>query len=306
MQNTSRLLMIRPVNFGYNAETAINNAFQVKGDEAGIQHKAVAEFDAFVKLLRANGVVVDVVEDSPLPSTPDSIFPNNWISFHENNQVLLYPMFAENRRAERKETVIEELRKKYNFQTPVDLSGYEKEHLFLEGTGSMVLDRENRICYACLSPRTSIELINEFCRTMNYTPVIFEAFDQQGLSIYHTNVLMCVADQFAVICLDCIKDPEEQLMVADMIRGSGKELIEISPAQLKRFAGNMLQVMNTSGEKLLVMSDQAYYSLGQRQVERLKSYNRILHSPLPTIESNGGGSARCMMAENFLEPRQLH
>ena len=303
MQNTSQLLMIRPVRFGFNAETAVNNAFQVNQEDPATQEKALAEFDNFVELLRKNGITVDVVNDTENPATPDSIFPNNWISFHEPDQVVLYPMFAHNRRAERKGTVLDAIREKYEFGTPVDLTTLENENEFLEGTGSMVLDREARICYACLSPRTSEEALDEFCRIMNYVPIVFEAVDQQGTEIYHTNVLMCVADRYVVICLDSIRDPEERLLVLDAITGSGKELIEISPAQMKRFAGNMLQLVNSSGEKLLVMSDQAYASLGQKQLEKLHSYNRILHSSLNTIETNGGGSARCMMAENFLRPR---
>ncbi|RYY62730.1 MAG: amidinotransferase [Chitinophagaceae bacterium] len=302
MQNTSQLLMIRPVNFGYNAETAVNNAFQVNAGDPATQSKALEEFDHFVELLRHNGITVDVVNDTPEPFTPDSIFPNNWISFHGPDQVVLYPMFADNRRAERKQTVLDALRAKYEFATPVDLTPLENENEFLEGTGSMVLDRDAKICYACLSPRTSEEALDEFCRKMDYIPIVFEAVDQQGTEIYHTNVLMCVAAEYVVICLDSIRDPEERLLVSDAITGSGKELIEISPAQMKRFAGNMLQLVSNTGEKLLVMSDQAYASLGGKQLEKLRSYNRILHASLNTIETNGGGSARCMMAENFLRP----
>ena len=302
MQNTSQLLMIRPVNFGFNAETAVNNAFQVNAGDPATQEKALDEFDRFVTLLRSNGITVDVVNDTPDPFTPDSIFPNNWISFHSPDQVVLYPMFATNRRAERKQSVLDLIREKYVFSTPVDLTGLENENEFLEGTGSMVLDRDARICYACLSPRTSEEALDEFCSRMGYVPIVFEAVDQQGTEIYHTNVLMCVAEEYVVICLDSIRDPEERLLVSDAITGSGKELIEISPAQMKRFAGNMLQVVSRSGEKLLVMSDQAFASLGQKQLAKLQGYNRILHSSLTTIETNGGGSARCMMAENFLRP----
>lgn len=303
MQNTSHLLMIRPVNFSYNEQTAINNAFQVEGNDPATQQLAIAEFDAFAELLRANGVTVEVINDSPEPFTPDSIFPNNWISFHENNEVVTYPMFAPNRRAERKQHVLDQLKSRYVFGTVTDLSHYEDEQMFLEGTGSMVLDRDSRICYACVSPRTDELVLHEFCRIMNYVPVSFEATDSTGLDIYHTNVLMCVAEEYVVICLDYIRDAEERLMVTDVINGSGKALIEISPAQLKRFAGNMLQVKNAEGEKLLVMSSQAYSSLGARQLEKLRAYNRIIHSPLTTIESNGGGSARCMMAEIFLDPQ---
>ncbi|RYY53848.1 MAG: amidinotransferase [Chitinophagaceae bacterium] len=302
MQNTSQLLMIRPVNFGYNAETAVNNAFQVETADPGTQQKAVSEFDRFVTLLRENGITVDVVSDTAEPFTPDSIFPNNWISFHGPDTVVLYPMFAENRRAERKQTVLDALKAKYRFAEPIDLTALEQQYEFLEGTGSMVLDRDSKIAYACLSPRTSEEALMDFCAKLDYVPIVFEAVDQRGQEIYHTNVLMCVADRYVVICLDSIRDPGERTMVSDAITGSGKELIEISPAQLKRFAGNMLQLVNKDGEKLLVMSDQAFASLGQKQLDKLRSYNRILHSSLDTIETNGGGSARCMMAENFLTP----
>lgn len=302
MQNTSRLIMIRPVNFGYNAETAVNNAFQVETADPASQQKALEEFDRFVELLRANGITVDVINDTPEPFTPDSIFPNNWISFHEPDKIVLYPMFAENRRAERKESVLSFIREKYRVDETIDLSALEQQYEFLEGTGSMVLDRDARIAYACLSPRTDEEALMDFCGRMDYVPIVFEAVDQRGQEIYHTNVLMCVADRYVVICLDSIPDAGDRTMVSDAITGSGKELVEISPAQLKRFAGNMLQLVNADGEKILVMSDQAYSSLGQKQLEKLRGFNRIIHSSLETIETNGGGSARCMMAENFLSP----
>lgn len=302
MQTTSHILMIRPVSFVYNEETAVNNAFQSASEEttANVQQKALQEFDDFVALLRSNGVDVTVVEDTPVPHTPDSIFPNNWVSFHSNGTVLLYPMFAVNRRAERKPHVLDKIKQQFAITEMIDLSGFESENIFLEGTGSMVLDRDNRIAYACLSPRTDEKVLNEFCRRMQYSAVLFEATDGNGQAIYHTNVMMCVADRYIVICLESIASPEEQQRVTDAIASTGKTIIPITLKQMNHFAGNMLQVENNKGEKLLVMSTQAFESLTEDQVNTLSSFNRILHSSLTTIESNGGGSARCMMAEVHL------
>ena len=305
MQTTSHILMIRPVNFGYNAETAVNNAFQVQSNESNIQQKARQEFDDFVTLLQENGVDVTVVEDTLTPHTPDSIFPNNWISFHSDGTILLYPMFAVNRRAERKEHVLHRIKEKFVVNKKVDLSNYEVKNEFLEGTGSMVLDREKRIAYACISPRTDERVLADFCSRMNYTPVVFNATDGNGYAIYHTNVLMCVADQYVVICLESVSDPIQSKLVAETIIDSQKKIIPITLHQMDHFAGNMLQVENNVGEKLLVMSTQAFESLTDGQVEELRPYNRIIHSPLTTIETNGGGSARCMMAEVYL-PLQMN
>ncbi len=292
--------MIRPVNFGFNAETAVNNAFQVAGYDDAAHEKAAREFDRFVEALRSNGVQVTVVEDTPQPHTPDSVFPNNWISFHHDGTVILYPMFAENRRQERKPHVLEQLAGKFAITHTIDLTRYEREQRFLEGTGSMVLDRDHRIAYACLSPRTSKEVLEAFCQTMNYRPVIFTATDSKGRPIYHTNVMMCVADRYVVICLDSIAAKNERENVIAVIKETGKDVVPITMEQMNRFAGNMLQVHNQQGEKLLVMSSQAYGALTPEQVRQLESYNRIVHAPLDTIETNGGGSARCMMAEVFL------
>ena len=201
MQNTNKILMIRPVGFTYNAETAGNNLFQVAGNADNAQEKALKEFDAFVETLSKNDIDVTVINDTPEPHTPDSIFPNNWISFHENNTAILYPMYAENRRAERKQHVKDFISENFNKKNIIDLTAFEKENLFLEGTGSMVLDRENKIAYACISPRTNKKILNVFCDKMNYTACTFEANDENGNQIYHTNVMMCVADKFVVICL---------------------------------------------------------------------------------------------------------
>jgi hypothetical protein len=289
--------MIRPVRFGFNAETAVNNAFQVAGIDADTSTRAQQEFDGFVQLLRQQGVDITVVDDSPEPHTPDSVFPNNWVSFHEDGTVILYPMFAANRRLERKPAVLNAIRSKFNITGTVDLSGYEKENLFLEGTGSMVLDRDHKIAYACLSPRTDYFLLEEYCSKMGYTPVVFDAADQQGRPIYHTNVMMCVGKDFAVICMDAIAAEHEKQEVGNSILQSGKKIIPISFDQMNHFAGNMLQVSNQTGELLLVMSSQAYTALTASQIQELSTYNRIVHAPLTTIETNGGGSARCMMAE---------
>lgn len=296
--------MIRPVRFGFNAETAVNNAFQLNSSEEGTQEKALEEFDRFVALLRANGIDVTVVEDTVEPHTPDSIFPNNWVSFHEDGSLLLYPMFAENRRMERKEHVLDVISQKFNVKNKIDLSAYEQQHLFLEGTGSMVLDRDNKIAYACLSPRTDAQLLDRFCEQQGYLPVVFTAVDGNGQPIYHTNVMMCVADEYAVICTACIADEEERKKVTASLTRHGKEIIDISFEQVNHFAGNMLQVNNAEGKKFLVMSSQAYNHLRIQQILAIEHYNPILHSDIATIETNGGGSARCMMAEVFLPIKQ--
>ena len=292
--------MIRPVHFAFNLETAENNTFQIRNDAQDVQTEALREFDNLVLLLKKNDVDVLVVEDTPHPHTPDSIFPNNWVSFHQDGTIFLYPMFAPSRRAERKEHVLEKIYKRFRVTKKIDLSYYEKNNLYLEGTGSMVLDRENKIAFACLSPRTDEKVLDDFCKKMNYRPIVFTAVDRQGQPIYHTNVMMCVADGYVVICLECIPNPEEKEEVVEAIQKTGKEIIEISCEQLNKFAGNMLQVENNKGEKILVMSTQAYESLTEKQVQKLDSYNRIMHSPLSIIEANGGGSARCMMAEIHL------
>ena len=300
MQTTSHILMIRPVNFLFNRQTAINNAFQVESGDNEVQQKALKEFDEFVEKLQTKKIDVIVINDTPEPHTPDSIFPNNWISFHDDGTVVLYPMFAENRRLERKPNVIEHIQSKFAVSNKIDLSKYEEQKRFLEGTGSIVLDRNKRIAYACISPRTDEKIYREFCRMMNYEPVLFHAVDKNACAIYHTNVMMCVGDRFVVICLDCITDKTELTTVTQTINRSGKELIDISIYQMNHFAGNMLQVNNEEGKKYLVMSTQAYDILTSEQISKLENYNEIIHSSLNTIEKNGGGSARCMMAEVHL------
>jgi hypothetical protein len=299
LQTTSHVLMIRPVHFGYNTQTAVNNAFQ-SVEDLDAQDKALNEFDSFVTLLRQHSIDVTVVDDTPAPHTPDSIFPNNWVSFHDDGRVVLYPMYAANRRLERKPHVLEALRARFRLTTPIDLSEYEQQNRFLEGTGSMVLDRTHKIAYACLSQRTDAAVLEDFCRQLGYTPHTFNATDAKGYPIYHTNVMMCIADTYAVICLDSIADDTERQQTIKHLESTNKEIITITLDQMNHFAGNMLQISNAGGERFLVMSSQAYHSLTQAQIAQIEQRNPIIHASLDTIERNGGGSARCMIAEVFL------
>jgi hypothetical protein len=300
MQTTNHILMIRPVDFKFNEQTAGNNMFQIASSDSDVQTQALKEFDGFVDLLRKNDVDVTVVDDTLQPETPDSIFPNNWVSFHEDGSVYLYPMFSENRRLERRGDILDGLKENFEVNHISDLSFYEQQYAFLEGTGSMVLDRTNKIAYACLSVRTDEEVLNNFCMLTGYQAVPFQAVDGSNFPIYHTNVMMCIGDRFAVICMDSIRNPEEKLNVTISLKSSGKEIIEITLKQMNKFAGNMLQVANAAGESLLVMSEQAYLSLNAEQITALEQYSRIIYAPLYTIEKNGGGSARCMLAEIHL------
>ncbi|PWW30067.1 citrulline utilization hydrolase CtlX [Chryseobacterium sp. AG844] len=304
MQTTDTVLMIEPIAFGYNAETAKNNYFQVEQTGSDIQSKALAEFNTFVGKLREKGINVITIKDTLDPHTPDSIFPNNWVSFHKDGKVVLYPMFASNRRVERREDIIESI-KDQGFEVAEidDWSFSETQGHFLEGTGSMIFDHDNKIAYGSVSLRLDEKLFREFCTKYGFTPVVFHSFQTVGterLPIYHTNVMMCVADKFVVICLDCIDDELERGKVLEVIKGSGKEIIEISEEQMQQFAGNMLQVQNKEGKKFLVMSQTAYHSLTPEQVAAIEKYCEIIYSDLNTIEVNGGGSARCMLAEVFL------
>ncbi|HET8809307.1 MAG TPA: arginine deiminase-related protein [Flavobacteriaceae bacterium] len=310
-QITDTILMIRPVNFRMNEQTAVNNYFQKKLDDQNADVNALAqeEFDTFVKKLRNAGVKVVVVDDLKENNTPDSIFPNNWVSFHQNGKVALYPMFAENRRPERREDILETLEEKgFVIEEIVDYTSAEKEGVFLEGTGSLLLDRENRKAYCALSSRADEELLIEFCEDFEYMPVIFHAYqdvDGARKPIYHTNVMMCLAEDFAVICLDCIDDKKERKNVVKHLKHDEKEIIAITEKQMHEFAGNMLQVEGAFGKKYLVMSDAAHKSLDKTQLENIEKYCGILSSDLETIETLGGGSARCMMAEVFLPERSV-
>ncbi|MDN3546791.1 citrulline utilization hydrolase CtlX [Mucilaginibacter aquaedulcis] len=300
-QSTSNILMIRPVSFGFNEQTAASNAFQNRAaDQQSVQDKALAEFDGFVKILTDNGINVTVVDDTLHPHTPDSIFPNNWVSFHEDGGIFLYPMQAENRRLERREDIISKLEDSFKVGHIIDLSRFEHDHKFLEGTGSMVLDRENKIAYACLSPRTDKETLNLFCEQAGYQPISFEASDAQGKDIYHTNVLMCIGSHFAVICADSIPNPHEKVVVLESLRSTHKELVTITFDQMNRFAGNMLELKNKAGENLIIMSKNAYQVLNEDQRSVLEKYGKLIYADINNIETNGGGSARCMIAEVHL------
>ena len=303
-QTTDKVLMVRPCSFGFNEETAVNNAFQTRtgGD---VQAKALGEFDAYVALLRSYGVSVEVVDDTPSPRTPDSVFPNNWFSTHEGGTMVLYPMFAENRRKERKQTVIDRLLQKYNINNLIDLTPWEEKGLFLEGTGSMVLDRAARIAYACLSPRTSAEVLDEFCKALDFRPVTFHASDASGRPIYHTNVMMSVGTRNAVVCIDSVRDPKERKNLEEALEQCRKQLVPISFEQMNGFAGNMLELCSdgtgsiSKGKALQVMSLTALHCLTKEQRSMLSAEAEIVAPDIDVIETNGGGSARCMLAELF-------
>jgi hypothetical protein len=306
-QTTNSILMIRPVAFRMNEQTAVNNYYQKVLDgllPATVNAKAQEEFDTFVEKLRNAGVDVTVVDDTLDPDTPDSIFPNNWISFHQNAEVVLYPMFAENRRAERREDILDTLEEKgFQIKSINDYTEAEEDGYFLEGTGSLLLDRKNQKAYCALSPRADEELFIEFCEDYDLAPVIFEAFQTvngERKLIYHTNVIMTLGENFAVICADCIDDKKERKMVLNNLKEDGKEVIMITEDQVNNFAGNMLEVKGTDDKRYLVMSTSAFQSLTKKQITQVEKHAEILSSSLDTIEACGGGSARCMMAEIFL------
>lgn len=304
-QITHTFLMIEPVNFGFNQQTAVNNYFQQvdKSENSVIQQLALEEFNNMVNILRAKNINVLTIKDTLQPYTPDSIFPNNWVSFHEGGQVVLYPMFAENRRLERRDEIIQFVSSQQsNIKNIDDFSFWEEQNLFLEGTGSMIFDRVNRFAYAALSERTDKSVFMQFCKVFEFKPVFFTAFQsvvEKRLPIYHTNVMMSVAENFAVICLDSIDNSEERNLVVNTLQLTNKEIIEITEEQVKNFAGNMLQVENIEGSRFLVMSQTAFNSLNEDQIHRLRAYNELLVIPIPTIEKVGGGSVRCMLAEVF-------
>ncbi len=291
--------MVRPFRFAFNEETAQNNYFQQGGESGSVAVKALEEFDAFVNQLRAKDVDVTVVQDTPEPWTPDSIFPNNWFSSHFTGELVLYPMFAGNRRQERKQEVVDLLTRKMNHRKVVDLTHWEKKDEFLEGTGSMVLDRDKRIAYCCRSPRTSEKVLADFCARLNYDAIVFNATDKNANLIYHTNVMMSVGNQVAIICLESIKDKNERDKVVSRLTSTGKIIVDISLDQVARFAGNMLEVKSRNGHPIMVMSAAARNALTAAQETVISTYNTILSAPLTTIETNGGGSARCMLAEIF-------
>ncbi|MFZ0489811.1 MAG: arginine deiminase-related protein [Salegentibacter sp.] len=302
-QITDTILMVRPVAFRMNEQTAVNNYFQKNMQNPDLNLWAAKEFDDFVVKLRDAGVNVIVVDDISEDNTPDSIFPNNWVSFHEDGQIALYPMFAENRRKERRLQYFAELEKAgFRINDIVDYTAAEEDNVFLEGTGSLILDRHNQKAYCAISPRADEDLLIEFCEDFEFTPVIFNAYQSVGekrLPIYHTNVMMCLAEEFAVICLDTIDDKKERKNVINHLKQDKKEIISITQEQMHEFAGNMLQVQGKD-KKYLVMSERAHRSLNHDQISKIEKHCEILSSKIETIETCGGGSARCMMAEVFL------
>lgn len=304
-QITNTLLMIRPYHFRMNEETAVNNYYQQK-TTTQIDSTVLAqnEFDTFVAKLRAVGIQVIVVQDNNTHDTPDAIFPNNWISFHANGSIALYPMFAENRRLERSENILKAVEDNgFEIQSVVDYSSAEVEGVFLEGTGSMILDREHKLAFCALSPRSNESLFIEFCEDFEYTPVVFTAFqtvDNNRMEIYHTNVMMCIGANFAVVCLDAIDNLKERKSLIRFLKSSKKTIIPITEAQVKAFAGNMLEVKGFGKKSYTIMSTSAFNVLSENQKQSIQQHSEILHSAMPTIETCGGGSARCMMAEVFL------
>jgi len=294
--------MVRPANFGFNPETANNNAFQVNDTNleiTAIRKKAIEEFNVFVEKLRAVGVHITIIEDTVTPLKTDAVFPNNWISFHEDGLIVTYPMFSPNRRFERRQDIVNQLTQQFNFKNHIRLEKWEADEQFLEGTGSLILDRQNKIAYACISERTHPNLLDQYCDFMNFQKVLFRSVDKNGLPIYHTNVMMALGETFVVICLESIPDETEQAILKQYFRRTNKEIISITMDQVYAFAGNMLQVKNEQGDTYLIMSSQAYHSLTDTQIIQIEQHTSILHSDLNTIETYGGGSARCMMAEVF-------
>ena len=292
--------MIRPAAFGYNSQTAENNTFQHKPqmDQKVISQQALKEFDELVKKLRAEGVNVKVFEDTADPVKPDAIFPNNWVSFHDDGRIVTYPMYSPLRRLERRNDILIRIAEDFGFEEKVDLEDYEEESLFLEGTGSMVLDRTNKIAYACLSPRTNPEVLEKWCEAMDYRSFTFAAkFD--GQDIYHTNVMMAIGDGIALVCIDVVEESKREEF-HELLASTGHEIVMLSEAQVGSFAGNMLAIRNKKGEQLMVMSGAAFRSLLPDQISLIEKHARIVYSDVGTIESVGGGSVRCMIAENFL------
>ena len=298
--------MVRPTNFGFNPDTADNNPFQTNDNsltKSKIKAAAIQEFDRFVKKLEAVGIQVLVEQERADAVSTDSVFPNNWFSCHEEGLLVTYPMFSQARRTERHPKVIEFLNNQFQIKTHIKLEKWEKANQFLEGTGSMILDRHHKIVYACRSIRTNEELLDQFCYFMCYEKVLFDAVDSQNIPIYHTNVMMALGTTFVVICLDSIKNKAQRVLLMQSFEKTNKDIIDISLPQMSNFAGNMLQVKNNKGEDYLVMSSRAYESLSAQQIQQIKQHTQIVHSDLKVIETYGGGSARCMMAEVFL-PRK--
>lgn len=298
-QTTSSVFMVKPTNYGFNEQTAESNSFQNNIETNNISSLAISESQNYVKLLEDNGIDVVYVDDTPEPQTPDSVFPNNWFSTHENNTLVLYPMLAQNRRLERKTEFINTIKEKCNIKNVIDLTHWENENEFLEGTGSLVLDRQSKIAYACLSPRTSTKVLEDFCNQLGYNSVTFKAVDNNGKEIYHSNVMMAIFEDFSILCKDSIINEQERNSVIESLEKYGKKPIFISMDQMNKFAGNMLELKNNNNERIIIMSKTAYDSLSKDQISLIEQKCKILTPDINTIEKVGGGSARCMIAELY-------
>jgi len=300
-QAPSAVLMVRPKSFGFNPQTAETNAFQnnVTDDAESISAKAIAEFTIMVDLLRSNDIEVLVVEDTGQPQKPDAIFPNNWISFHHDGTVVLYPMLAENRRSERTNPVVDTVKRNYSVSKTIDLTLFETQNKFLEGTGSIVFDYVNKIAYASRSARTNEHVLRDVSNKLGFTSIVFDAVDELGREIYHTNVLMCIGTDFVVICLDAIQQEDDQEKLLESFSATGHKVIAISFEQMKLFAGNMMEVKSKSGESFVLLSQKAFHSLLPGQLDALSRFVEPIPVNIPTIETYGGGSVRCMVAGIF-------
>lgn len=300
-QTAHSIFMVRPAHFGFNEQTAASNVFQNLPDENhNLAEKAKIEFDTAVAQLRSAGVNIRVFDDDADIIRPDAVFPNNWISTHEDGTLVLYPMCTPNRRLERSAYIVSELETNFQVRRILDYTGAEEEQQFLEGTGSIVFDHRARNAYACLSPRTSENLLKKLCSELNYHPIIFRSTDPKGTEVYHTNVIMGIAADYAIVCLESIRNEREQEQVVTALVESGKEIIEISWEQTLQFAGNVLELEDGDGNSLLALSAKAFAAFTPKQVEHIKKYSNLVPLAIPTIETIGGGSVRCMIAQNFL------
>jgi hypothetical protein len=297
LQAPSSVLMVRPSSFGFNPQTESTNAFQNQVEATiDVGRIALKEFNRMVDTLKAHDIDVMVVDDPVEPPKPDAIFPNNWISFHEDGTVILYPMMAENRRLERSIPVIDILKEKFQIKQVIDLSTYENRNQFLEGTGSIIFDYPNKIAFASRSSRTHENVLNELCQKINFQPILFDAVDEKDQPIYHTNVLMCIGTHFAIVCLDAIKKDEDQERLLQSLSDTNHKVVSISFEQLRSFAGNMLEVLTKSGEPVVLLSEKAFQSLLSGQIDAISKHADLIPLSIPTIEKYGGGSVRCMVA----------
>ena len=304
MQITNSILMVRPASFAYNAETAATNFFQNNHSYTAIEllKKALEEFDAMVNVLKSNDINVIVIEDTDEPIKPDAIFPNNWFSTDHKGVIDVFPMQAKSRRDEKRDDILEMISKKFKITDVIDWSEYEADAFYLEGTGSMVMDHQNKIIYACLSGRTSKSLVEKFAATKGYRAITFTAIDNNGNNIYHTNVMMCIGEGFSIVCPKAIADDDERIAVAQLLETTGHENIYITHDQMNSFAGNMLHIKSNGGKRFIILSKNAYDSLLENQKQRLESYGKLLPIDVSVIEKVEGGSVRCMMAEIFAPP----